>query len=108
MYIFIIDNAQNAYLTLESRKYMASAEGKLNGGITDPNQLKEEGNERFRLGDLAAALQAYNEAFLLLTATNGSEDHQSLRLALYKNRALARLRLEDHEGAEADCDRGEK
>lgn len=45
----------------------------------------------------------YTEALQLV-----SEDEEALRLTLYRNRSLVRLKLEEYEGAEADCTLGMK
>lgn len=60
--------------------------------------LKDSGNEFFKMDKFEASIDAYTKAL----------EHQAddkLRLVLYKNRAMARLKVEDFEGAESDCDK---
>ena len=61
--------------------------------------LKETGNELFKLDKFQAAIEAYTKALEL-------QPDSKLRLMLYKNRAMSRLKMEDFEGAEMDCDKG--
>jgi tetratricopeptide (TPR) repeat protein len=63
-------------------------------------ELKETGNELFKLDKFEASNEAYTKALEL------QPDNNKLRMVLYKNRAMTRLKLEDYEGAEMDCDRG--
>lgn len=62
-------------------------------------ELKETGNELFKLDKFAASIEAYSKALEL-------QPENKLKLTLYKNRAMARLKMEDFEGAESDCDKG--
>ncbi|NXA88334.1 TTC12 protein, partial [Melanocharis versteri] len=58
------------------------------------NALKEEGNEAFRKGDFALAIQRYSEGLEKL------RDKQEL----YTNRAQAYLKLHEYEKAISDCE----
>ncbi|XP_027755474.1 tetratricopeptide repeat protein 12 [Empidonax traillii] len=58
------------------------------------NALKEEGNEAFRRGDLARAIQRYSEGLQQL------RDKQEL----YTNRAQAYLKIQEYEKAIGDCE----
>ncbi|NXU34696.1 TTC12 protein, partial [Drymodes brunneopygia] len=58
------------------------------------NALKEEGNEAFRKGDFALAIQRYSEGLQKL------RDKQEL----YTNRAQAYLKLHEYEKAISDCE----
>ncbi|NXO06159.1 TTC12 protein, partial [Oriolus oriolus] len=58
------------------------------------NALKEEGNEAFRAGDFALAIQRYSEGLEKL------RDKQEL----YTNRAQAYLKLHEYEKAISDCE----
>ncbi|GMT03836.1 hypothetical protein PENTCL1PPCAC_26010, partial [Pristionchus entomophagus] len=66
--------------------------------IESAESLKDAGNAAVKRENWSEALDKYTEAIQLL-----SEDETALRLALYKNRSLVRLKLEEYEGAEADC-----
>ena len=61
--------------------------------------LKNSGNELYNLNKFSDSVEAYGKALTL-------KPNEKLRLTLLKNRAMARLKLEDFEGAEADCDEG--
>lgn len=69
-----------------------------NDDLTAEN-LKNSGNEYFSLDKFPESVDSYSQA-LALKLDN------KLRLTLLKNRAMARLKLEDFEGAESDCDEG--
>ncbi|NXT70915.1 TTC12 protein, partial [Chaetops frenatus] len=58
------------------------------------NALKEKGNEAFRRGDFALAIQSYSEGLEKL------RDKQEL----YTNRAQAYLKLQEYEKAISDCE----
>ncbi|NXF87389.1 TTC12 protein, partial [Eubucco bourcierii] len=58
------------------------------------NALKEKGNEAFRKGDYATAVESYTEGLEKL------KDKQEL----YTNRAQARLKLQQYEEAIGDCE----
>nr|XP_032608648.2 tetratricopeptide repeat protein 12 isoform X1 [Taeniopygia guttata] len=58
------------------------------------NALKEQGNEAFRAGDFALAIQSYSEGLQKL------RDKQEL----YTNRAQAYLKLHEYEKAISDCE----
>ncbi|TRZ15911.1 hypothetical protein HGM15179_011259 [Zosterops borbonicus] len=58
------------------------------------NALKEQGNEAFRAGDFALAIQRYSEGL------NKLRDKQEL----YTNRAQAYLKLQEYEKAISDCE----
>lgn len=67
--------------------------------IQSAEQLKDDGNNSFQLGDYSKAIDEYTEALLL-------QPEKELKSILYRNRAMTRLKVEDYEGAEADCDKG--
>jgi tetratricopeptide (TPR) repeat protein len=67
--------------------------------IRSAEQLKDDGNHLFQLGDYQKAIDEYTAALQL------QPDNQ-LRSILYRNRAMTRLKIEDYEGAETDCDKG--
>ncbi|XP_032565637.1 tetratricopeptide repeat protein 12 isoform X1 [Chiroxiphia lanceolata] len=58
------------------------------------NALKEKGNEEFRRGDFAGAIQSYSEGLEKL------RDKQEL----YTNRAQAYLKIQEYEKAIGDCE----
>ncbi|KAL7077248.1 hypothetical protein ACQ4LE_003473 [Meloidogyne hapla] len=59
--------------------------------------LKNSGNELYNLDKFSESVEAYSKALAL-------KPENKLRLTVLKNRAMARLKLEDFEGAETDCD----
>ncbi|CAD6190352.1 unnamed protein product [Caenorhabditis auriculariae] len=63
-----------------------------------PDKLRDQGNEAVRAGEYAQADELYTEALQLTT-----EDQKEIRSVLYRNRALARLKREDFQGAETDA-----
>ncbi|XP_042221331.1 protein unc-45 homolog B-like [Homarus americanus] len=65
-------------------------------GDKTPQQLKEEGNEAYKLADWDKAIDKYSQA---LTAT--TEDKE--RSVFYKNRAAVYLKIEDYENVVKDC-----
>uniref|UniRef100_A0A914MDV7 UNC-45/Cro1/She4 central domain-containing protein n=1 Tax=Meloidogyne incognita TaxID=6306 RepID=A0A914MDV7_MELIC len=67
-----------------------------NDDLTAEN-LKNSGNELFSLDKFSESVDCYSQALAL-------KPDNKLRLTLLKNRAMARLKLEDFEGAESDCD----
>jgi len=69
-----------------------------NDDLTAEN-LKNSGNELFSLDKFSESVDCYSQALAL-------KPDNKLRLTLLKNRAMARLKLEDFEGAESDCDEG--
>ena len=99
--------------------------------LAKAERLKEEGNEvrfilylekkicfqHFKCANYAAALELYNQAHNLMSVSDAGnstdEQHKAkvsainaLKLILHKNRSLTRIRLEDYEGAEFDCNKG--
>ncbi|KAH9261874.1 hypothetical protein BASA81_000530 [Batrachochytrium salamandrivorans] len=62
--------------------------------------LKDQGNEAYKLGDHAKAVELYSQA---IAATSAGEE-EGLHL-LYSNRAAALLALERFEDALVDCDK---
>uniref|UniRef100_A0A1I7RKR3 TPR_REGION domain-containing protein n=2 Tax=Bursaphelenchus xylophilus TaxID=6326 RepID=A0A1I7RKR3_BURXY len=66
--------------------------------IRTAEQLKEDGNKRFQRGEYQEAIDLYTEALQL-------QPENALRIVLYRNRAMVRLKIEDYEGAENDCDK---
>lgn len=67
-------------------------------GVKSAEDLKEAGNDLFKVGDYQASLDAYTAALEL-------DPDAKLKAILYRNRAMVRLKTEDFEGAECDCDR---
>ncbi|KAK6741990.1 hypothetical protein RB195_009704 [Necator americanus] len=65
--------------------------------IDSAESLKDAGNDAVKRGEWTEANDYYTEA-LQLTC----EDDKALRAALYRNRALTRLKQDDFEGAESD------
>lgn len=63
-------------------------------------ELREEGNQRFRAGDLLEALALYAKA---LSAAEAKDD----RLVILKNRAQCYLKLKRFKEAEAEAAEGE-
>ncbi|KAI6205339.1 hypothetical protein M3Y94_00780900 [Aphelenchoides besseyi] len=64
--------------------------------INTPEKLKEQGNVAYQHADYNQAIEDYTEALLL-------EPNKDLKCILYKNRAMARSKVDDFEGAEHDC-----
>ncbi|KAI6209433.1 Protein unc-45-like protein B [Aphelenchoides besseyi] len=64
--------------------------------IKTPEKLKEQGNLAYQHADYNQAIEDYTEALLL-------EPKKDLKCILYKNRAMARAKVDDFEGAEHDC-----
>ncbi len=66
---------------------------------------KEEGNNAFKQGDNAAAVQYFTEA-LDIAGENAARDGpaQGFKAILYSNRATANSKNGDHAAAIADCD----
>lgn len=67
--------------------------------IHSAEQLKDAGNHAFQVGDHQKAIDEYTAALQL-------QPEKELKCILYRNRAMARLKIEDFEGAETDCDKG--
>ncbi|KAI6191741.1 Protein unc-45-like protein B [Aphelenchoides bicaudatus] len=66
--------------------------------IKSAEQLKDDGNHSFQVGDYQKAIDEYTEALQL-------QPEKPLKCILYRNRAMSRLKVEDYEGAETDCDK---
>ncbi|VDN34633.1 unnamed protein product [Cylicostephanus goldi] len=66
--------------------------------IDSAESLKDAGNDAVKRGDWAEAGDYYTEALQLT-----SEEDKALRSALYRNRALTRLKRDDFEGTESDA-----
>lgn len=69
------------------------------GVVKTAEQLKNDANKLFQHGDYQEAIDLYTEALQL-------QPEKTLKNVLYCNRAMARLKTEDYEGAETDCDKG--
>jgi tetratricopeptide (TPR) repeat protein len=69
--------------------------------IQSAEQLKDSGNSAFSLGNLQQALDDYTNALQL------QPEDVKLKAIIYRNRAMVRLRIEDYEGAESDCTKGD-
>jgi tetratricopeptide (TPR) repeat protein len=67
--------------------------------IRSAEELKDDGNKSFQLGEYQTAIDEYTEALQL-------QPDKQLKCVLYRNRAMVRLKIEDYEGAETDCDKG--
>ncbi|CAI5445814.1 unnamed protein product [Caenorhabditis angaria] len=65
--------------------------------IQSAENIRDEGNAAVRDQDYVKADELYTEALQMTT-----EDEKELRQVLYRNRALARLKRDDFEGAQAD------
>ncbi|KAK3857144.1 hypothetical protein Pcinc_036588 [Petrolisthes cinctipes] len=65
-------------------------------GDKTPQQLKEEGNEAYKNGDLDTAIVKYTEALQI----SKEERDQAV---LYKNRAAVHLKMEDYDKTIKDC-----
>ena len=72
-----------------------SSEDEANEGPSDI--LKGQGNALVKAGDYAGALKAYSAAMVLCPGGPA-------KAALFTNRALCKMRLNDADGALADCD----
>ncbi|EPB73782.1 tetratricopeptide repeat protein [Ancylostoma ceylanicum] len=66
--------------------------------IDSAESLKDAGNDAVKRGEWAEANDYYTEALQLT-----SETDKALRAALYRNRALTRLKRDDFEGTESDA-----
>lgn len=62
-------------------------------------ELKDLGNEAFNNGEYKEAIDYYTKALEL-------NPIESIKSAIYKNRSMVKLKLEDYEGAEYDCVQG--
>jgi tetratricopeptide (TPR) repeat protein len=67
--------------------------------IQSAEQLKDSGNREFQLGNHQKAVDDYTAALQL-------QPEKELKCILYRNRAMTRLKVDDFEGAETDCDKG--
>ena len=68
--------------------------------LQSAEDLKDAGNEAFKGGNNSKAIELYTNALQL-------EPEKNLRIILYRNRAMAKFKAEDYEGAEDDCTKGE-
>uniref|UniRef100_A0A8R1E4Q9 TPR_REGION domain-containing protein n=1 Tax=Caenorhabditis japonica TaxID=281687 RepID=A0A8R1E4Q9_CAEJA len=68
--------------------------------VQTAEQIRDEGNAAIKAQDYVKADELYTDALQLTT-----DDDKTLRAVLYRNRALARLKRDDYEGAQADCNR---
>lgn len=68
--------------------------------VDSGEKLRDEGNQAFKSGDMAKAIELYTMG--LAATTDGQ-----LKATLHRNRAMARLKLADAKGTEADCTAGE-
>ncbi|VDO60849.1 unnamed protein product [Onchocerca flexuosa] len=66
------------------------------GSIRSAENLKDDGNIAFKNGQLKEAIDCYTEALEL-------NPEKNLKSAIYRNRAMARLRMDDFEGCEMDA-----
>ena len=65
--------------------------------MTDPIQLKEEGNQFFKAGKLEEAISCYTRALKLTDLKDGE------KAVIYKNRAACHLKRDDFTGALNDA-----
>ncbi|GMT34769.1 hypothetical protein PFISCL1PPCAC_26066, partial [Pristionchus fissidentatus] len=70
----------------------------MTAAVVSAEDLKDAGNEAVKRANWHEALEHYTEALQLV-----SSDEAALRLTLYRNRSLVRIKLDEFEGAEADC-----
>ncbi|CAO4368105.1 unnamed protein product [Caenorhabditis nigoni] len=68
--------------------------------VQTAEEIRDEGNAAIKDQDYVKADDLYTEALQLTT-----DEDKSLRPVLYRNRALARLRRDDFEGAQSDCNK---
>ncbi|VDN01183.1 unnamed protein product [Thelazia callipaeda] len=68
------------------------------GDVFDAEDLKDIGNTAFKDGDLKGAIEAYTLALELST-------ERKLTAAIYRNRGMVRLKMDDFEGCEMDTTR---
>ncbi|CAI4222179.1 unnamed protein product [Auanema sp. JU1783] len=66
--------------------------------VVSAESLRDEGNHAVQMGDWNLAIDKYTDALTLTT-----ESDASLKAVLHRNRALARLKIDDFEGVDADC-----
>ena len=64
---------------------------------------KEKGNEQFKAGKWAWAVDHYSEAIDISERGKHSEAVRPVRAVFFSNRAMARLKMELYEAAAADC-----
>jgi hypothetical protein len=69
--------------------------------------LKDAGNEAFKMNDMKAALESYGRAIKLTDMILDKKAKKETAGALYRNRAMAYIKLEKFENAERDCTSGE-
>lgn len=62
------------------------------------DRAKEDGNAAFKSGRMAEAVRLYTQALEVDPANRGTNSK------LYQNRAAARIKLKEYEGAISDCD----
>ena len=68
--------------------------------MSSTTTLKEEGNEKFKNGDIDGALSCYTQALEL------SEIKATEKAVIFKNRAMCRLKVGDFVGAVSDATKG--
>lgn len=88
-----VDNPCNLIISAPLHPSIAAA--------TSPAQLKDAGNALFTTKDWVGAAEAYTRA---LGRDEGASSDSSLTVTLLSNRAAARLKLLDFDGALADAD----
>ncbi|CAI2349049.1 unnamed protein product [Caenorhabditis sp. 36 PRJEB53466] len=66
--------------------------------IQTAEQIRDEGNDAIKSQEYVKADELYTEALQMTT-----DNDKVIRPVLYRNRALARLKREDYEGAQTDC-----
>ncbi|EGT47902.1 hypothetical protein CAEBREN_14621 [Caenorhabditis brenneri] len=66
--------------------------------VETAEEIRDQGNAAIKDQDYVKADELYTEALQLTTG-----DDKTLRPVLYRNRALARLKRDDFEGAQSDC-----
>ncbi|CCD69153.1 UNC-45/Cro1/She4 central domain-containing protein [Caenorhabditis elegans] len=66
--------------------------------VQTAEEIRDEGNAAVKDQDYIKADELYTEALQLTT-----DEDKALRPVLYRNRAMARLKRDDFEGAQSDC-----
>ncbi|TKR96832.1 hypothetical protein L596_010794 [Steinernema carpocapsae] len=88
---FVLESLVLQGLNLANRSFFCALMS-----VSTPDDLRESGNEALKAGDHLKAAEDYTSALQL-------DPEPKLRATLYRNRSLARLKLEEYEGCEGDC-----
>lgn len=76
-----------------------------NSGLDQVYAYKDQGNAAMNRKDCSKAVEAYNKGLDLLASIGQREELLPLENALYSNRSLAYLKLDDYDRAEEDCNK---